>query len=131
MIDRAVALLRRWARSLRADALTLWIAARDGRTPTVAKLLCAAAAAYALSPIDLIPDFIPVLGWLDEALLLPLAIWAARRLIPRPLLAEFRAEADRRSDRPVSRAGAAAVLLCWFALALGLAAVARSALASR
>jgi uncharacterized membrane protein YkvA (DUF1232 family) len=109
--------LNGWARELRRGVLVLWLAARDKRTPAVAKWLCALVAAYAFSPIDLIPDFIPVLGLLDEAILLPLAIALAVRLIPPPLLAEFRAEADRRSDRPVSRLGAIAIVFLWVAAA--------------
>ena len=107
--------LRGWAKAIRRDVVALWIAARDPRTPWVARAFCAAVAAYALSPIDLIPDAIPVLGLLDEALLPPLAIALAVRLIPPPLMAEFRREAARRTGRPVSRWGAAAVILLWAA----------------
>lgn len=111
--------LRAWAGAMRRDALSLWIAARDPRTPWVAKAFCAAVAAYALSPVDLIPDVIPILGLLDEVILLPFAIAFAVRLIPRDLMAEFRAEAERRSERPVSRTGAALVVGTWvLALAL-------------
>lgn len=116
-MDDRTARLKRWAKAIRRDALALWIAARDPRTPWLAKAFCAAVAAYALSPIDLIPDAIPVLGLLDEAILLPLAILLAMRLIPAPLMAEFREEASRRAERPVSRAGAAAVILLWLAAA--------------
>lgn len=73
-------------------------------------------AAYALSPIDLIPDFIPVLGLLDEAILLPLGMLILIRTLPPTLLAEFRAAAEQASARPVSRMGAALVLLAWLAL---------------
>lgn len=111
----ALARLKRWAKAIRRDALALWIAARDPRTPFLAKAFCAAVAAYALSPIDLIPDAIPVLGLLDEAILLPLAILLAVRLIPAPLMAEFREEAARRAERPVSRSGAAVVVVLWLA----------------
>lgn len=107
--------LKRWARAIRRDALALWLAARDPRTPLAPKLLCAAVAAYALSPIDLIPDAIPVLGLLDEAILLPLAIRLAAALIPAPLMAELRLKAAARAERPASRAGAAAVILIWAA----------------
>jgi uncharacterized membrane protein YkvA (DUF1232 family) len=112
--------LKAWAEAVRRDAITLWLAARDPRTPWAAKAFCAAAAAYALSPIDLIPDFIPVLGLLDEALLLPLAIAVAVRMIPPPLVAELRREAELRAVRPVSRIGAAVVVVVW--LLAGLAA---------
>lgn len=92
--------------------MALWIAARDPRTPLAAKLVAGAVAAYALSPIDLIPDFIPVLGYLDDLLIVPLGIWVSVRLIPAPLLAEFRAAASDRS-RPTSRAAAAVVVGLW------------------
>jgi uncharacterized membrane protein YkvA (DUF1232 family) len=115
--------LKRWARSLKRDALTLWLAARDTRTPWAAKVFCGAVAAYALSPIDLIPDFIPVLGWLDELILLPLAVAAVVRMIPPPLLAEFRREAELRAERPVSRAGAAVVVALWLLALAGICAV--------
>ena len=83
--------LRDSVRALKREALTLWVAARDPRTPLVAKLLAGAVAAYAFSPVDLIPDFIPVLGLVDDLLIVPLGVWAALRLIPAPLVAEYRA----------------------------------------
>jgi uncharacterized membrane protein YkvA (DUF1232 family) len=109
----ALGRLRFWARSLKRDVVALWLAARDPRVP----LAAGAVAAYALSPIDLIPDFIPVLGLLDDLLLVPLGIWLALRLMPPPLLAEFRAAAAGR-ERPTSRAGLMVVLLVWLAGAL-------------
>ncbi|WP_035485842.1 YkvA family protein [Geminicoccus roseus] len=102
-----------WARHVRRDVLALWIAARDPRVARPVKWLCVAIAAYAFSPIDLIPDFIPVLGYLDDLVLVPLAILLAVRLIPRELLDEFRREAERRSERPVSRLAAGLVVLAW------------------
>ncbi len=104
---------KRWARNIKRDVVALWIAARDPRVPWYAKALCAAIAAYALSPIDLIPDFIPVLGYLDDVILLPLGILLAVRLIPADLLAEFRAEANVRVERPVSRVAAAVIVGLW------------------
>jgi len=74
--------LKSWAKAIKRDVVALWIAARDPRMPLLAKAICAAIAAFALSPIDLIPDFIPVLGLLDEAILLPLGILLAVRLVP-------------------------------------------------
>ena len=109
LVDR----LKYWARSIKADVVALWIAARDRRTPWYAKAVAAAVAAYALSPIDLIPDFIPVLGYLDDLLIVPLGIMLAIRLIPADLMAEFRAEAARRSDRPRSVLAAIAIALVW------------------
>ena len=103
------------AKALRRDALTVWIAARDPRTPMAAKLLAAAVAAYAYSPIDLIPDFIPVLGLLDDLIIVPLGIWAVVRLIPPQLIAEFRAEAMEVANRPVSRKAAAVIVGIWLA----------------
>ena len=107
--------LRDWARALGRDVAALWLAARDPRTPLAAKLVAGAVAAYALSPIDLIPDFVPVLGLLDDLLIVPAGIWLALRLIPPPLMAEFRRRAAA-SARPVSRGGAAAVVSLWLAL---------------
>lgn len=98
----------------------LWLAGRDPRVPWPAKALAAAVAAYALSPIDLIPDFIPVIGYLDDLLIVPAGIWLAVRLIPAPLMAELRAEAERRSDRPVSYVAAAAIASIWLAAAAAL-----------
>ena len=105
--------LKRWARAMKGHILILWIAARDSRTPLSAKILAAAVAAYALSPIDLIPDFIPLLGYVDDLLILPIGIMLAIRLIPDPLLEEFRATAANLSKRPRSTTAAAAIILIW------------------
>ena len=107
--------VRAWARRMKADIVALWLAARDKRTPLPAKLVAATVAAYALSPIDLIPDFIPILGYLDDLLILPLGIVLAVRLIPRPLMDEFRAQAARKSARPGGKVGAALVIVLWLA----------------
>jgi uncharacterized membrane protein YkvA (DUF1232 family) len=112
--------LKSWARALKRDVVALWLAARDPRTPTGAKLVAGLVAAYALSPIDLIPDFIPVLGYLDDLLLVPAGIWLAVRMIPDELLAEFRAAASAR-ERPRSLAGAAAIAGLWLLIGVTLA----------
>jgi uncharacterized membrane protein YkvA (DUF1232 family) len=104
--------LKTWARALKRDVVALWLAAGDPRTPLGAKLLAGLVAAYALSPIDLIPDFIPVLGYLDDLLLVPAGIWLVVRLIPPELLVEFRAAAENR-ERPRSVAGAIAIAAIW------------------
>lgn len=93
--------------------MALWLAARDPRVPLPAKLLAGAVAAYALSPIDLIPDFIPVLGLVDDLLIVPLGIWLSVRMIPVAVMADLRAQAETLAARPVSRAGMAFVLLLW------------------
>lgn len=103
-----------WARSVKRDVVALWLAARDPRVPWYAKAVAGMVAAYALSPIDLIPDFIPVLGYLDDLLIVPLGILLAVRLIPPPLMAELRQRAADRS-KPTSRAGLVAVILIWAA----------------
>jgi uncharacterized membrane protein YkvA (DUF1232 family) len=111
---------KQWARSIKRDVLALWLAARDPRVPWYAKALAAAVAAYALSPIDLIPDFIPVLGYLDDLLIVPLGILLAIRLIPSPLMAELRARAATLAERPRSTAAAVVIVLVWIvAAALG------------
>jgi uncharacterized membrane protein YkvA (DUF1232 family) len=110
--------LRSWAGAMKQDVLALYLAGRDPRVPWYAKALAIATAAYALSPIDLIPDFIPGLGYLDDLLIVPFAIMVTARLIPDPVLEELRAEATRRlSKRPrLGWAGAAVVVTVWLAL---------------
>lgn len=107
--------LKIWARAIRRDVIALWLAARDPRVPWHAKAVAGAVAAYALSPIDLIPDFIPVLGYLDDLLIVPLSILLAVRLIPGKLMADLRRAAEEK-QRPVSRGGMVAVLAIWLAL---------------
>src|ERR671938_485139 len=96
--------LRKWAHAIKRDLFMLYLAARDPRVPWYAKVVAACVVAYAFSPIDLIPDFIPVLGYLDDMIIVPLGILLAIRLIPPQLLAELRAEAARRDRRPPSMA---------------------------
>lgn len=112
--------LREWARSLKRDVVALWIAARDPRVPWYAKGLAGIVAAYALSPIDLIPDFIPVLGYLDDVLIVPAGIWLVVRMIPPELMAEFREQADRRLERPTSKTAVVVIALIWCAAAAAL-----------
>ena len=114
--------LAQWAHALKRESLALYYAARDARTPWYAKLLAGAIVAYALSPIDLIPDFIPVLGLLDELLLLPAAIWFAIRLIPETVLAESRQRAEAALERPTSRTAAVVIVLVWIACGVALGA---------
>ena len=113
--------LQRWAGELKAQVVTLWFCRRDPRTPLSAKIMAAAVVAYAFSPIDLIPDFIPVLGYLDDLLLIPLGVYLTIRLIPAPVLADARREADawlaQRRSRPKSYWAAAVVLIIWVAVA--------------
>ena len=116
-----LARVKNWAKDLKRDAIALFLAARDPRTPWYAKALAGLVAAYALSPIDLIPDFIPVVGYLDDLILVPSGIWAVVRLIPVDLMREFRAEAARLEARPKSRAGAAFVIAAWLTAAMLLA----------
>ncbi len=106
--------LRQWARATKRDLVALYLAARDPRVPWCAKAVAACVAAYAFSPIDLIPDFVPVLGYLDDAVIVPLGILLARKLVPADLMAELRAEAERRLDElPVSRVGAVVTVSIW------------------
>lgn len=113
-----IARLRRWAARMMRDVVALWLAARDPRVPWGPKALAAVVAAYALSPIDLIPDVIPVLGLVDDLVLVPLGIALAARLIPEPLMDELRARA---SERPRPAGGAAAVIALWIVGAAALA----------
>jgi uncharacterized membrane protein YkvA (DUF1232 family) len=109
------------ARSVKRDVVALWIAARDRRTPLAAKIVAGAIAAYALSPIDLVPDFIPVLGYLDDLLILPFGILLAIRLIPEPLMSDFRTLAEQRTQRPTSRLGLLAIVVAWTIFAIAAA----------
>ena len=108
--------LTMWAQAIKRDVHALYLAGRDPRVPWYAKALAAFVAAYALSPIDLIPDFIPVIGYLDDLILLPLGILLVVRLIPPEILAEHRATAA--AARPVSRLAAVVVVCLWVALAV-------------
>jgi uncharacterized membrane protein YkvA (DUF1232 family) len=112
--------IKSWASRLKRDAHAIYLASRDPRVPWYAKILAIAIAGYALSPIDLIPDFIPVIGYLDELILLPLGIWLVVALIPPEIMIEYRAKADAAGQRPVSRAGMIAIILLWIAGALTL-----------
>lgn len=104
---------KQWARALKRDVLALWLAARDPQTPWYAKAVAGAVAAYALSPIDLIPDFVPVLGYLDDLVIVPLGIALAVRLVPHDLMAEYRREAALRENRPRSFTAAVAIAALW------------------
>jgi len=107
--------LKGWARTLRRDVHALYLAARDPRVPWYAKAVAAMVAAYALSPIDLIPDFVPVLGYLDDLLIVPLGILLAIRLIPPAVLAEHRSRAARTETQPVSLIATVAIACVWIA----------------
>jgi uncharacterized membrane protein YkvA (DUF1232 family) len=109
--------LRGWARAVKRDVVAIWLAGRDPRVPWPVKLLALVVAGYALSPIDLIPDFIPVLGYLDDVLLVPLGILLVIRLLPPALLAEHRASAAAIIERPVSKRGMAVIIAIWLAAA--------------
>ena len=113
--------LRNWARRVKRDAVALWFAYRHPQTPWPVKALCIFVVGYALSPIDLIPDFVPVLGYLDDVLLLPGLIWLAVRLLPAPVLAASRLAADRwmaeKGAKPLSYTGAVLIVALWLLMA--------------
>ena len=115
--------LQTWWRAkthnLKREVFALYLACRDPRVPWYAKALAAAVVAYAFSPIDLIPDFIPVVGYLDELVLVPLGVLAVRAMIPAAVLAECRERAETALEpgRPVSVLGAGIIVVIWLALA--------------
>ncbi len=111
----ALVRLRQWARTIKRDVLAIYLAARDPRVPWYAKVLALMVAGYAFSPIDLIPDFIPVLGYLDDVILVPAGILLVRRLIPAAVFAEHRAAADRHAERPTSKTTAVVIVAIWIA----------------
>jgi uncharacterized membrane protein YkvA (DUF1232 family) len=111
--------LERWtqrAKGLRREVHALYFACRDPRVPWYAKALAVGVVAYAFSPIDLIPDFIPVLGYLDDLVLIPLGVMAVRAMVPPEVMAECRAKAAGLESKPKSRIGAAAIAVIWLAV---------------
>ena len=109
--------LRHQARHLKRETIALYLACRDPRTPGFAKVFAAAVVAYALSPIDLIPDFVPVLGYLDDLILVPLGLALALKMIPHPVMAECREQARLVADRPTSRVAALVIVGIWLGAA--------------
>jgi uncharacterized membrane protein YkvA (DUF1232 family) len=110
MFDR----IKAWARALKRDAYAVYLAARNPETPWYVKVLAVVVAAYAFSPIDLIPDFIPVLGYLDDLILVPLGIWLVVSLIPEQAMAEYRAKASEVMQHPSNgRIAAIAIIAIW------------------
>lgn len=109
--------LRRWAKQVKRDGVTLWFAGKHPATPWYAKAMGGLVVAYALSPIDLIPDFIPVLGYVDDVLLLPVLIWLTVKLLPDGVLHDCRRQADewiqKQGRKPRSKAGVVFVLAVW------------------
>src|SRR5919205_1057475 len=121
MIDSQDQSWRQRARRLKREVYALYLAYRDRRVPWYARLLAACVVGYAFSPIDLIPDPIPVLGYLDDLVLVPLGVALAVRMIPEDVLSESRQKAREmveRGERPVSRAAAAVIVVLWLALAV-------------
>ena len=104
---------KHWARAVRRDAHALYLSSRDPRVPWYAKVLAVAVAAYAFSPIDLIPDFVPVLGYVDDLIILPLAIILVVKLIPPQVMAEHRATAMAAESRSAGRVAAVIVIVIW------------------
>ena len=114
-------MLDRWkvrARALKQETIAIYLAARDPRTPWYAKGLIVLIVAYALSPPDLIPDFIPVLGYLDDLILIPGGLWLAMRMVPPEVLAEARSMAAAEGAERTGKSGAAIIVLLWILAAL-------------
>jgi uncharacterized membrane protein YkvA (DUF1232 family) len=116
-----LASLKARVRQVKIDLIALSLAARDPRTPWYAKLIVAGCVAYALSPVDLVPDFIPVIGLIDDLIFIPIALALAIRFIPDEVLADCRATASAIAERRTSRVAAMVIVVIWIALAaLGL-----------
>lgn len=109
--------LRQRARALKRETYALYIAYRDPRTPWYARVVAACVVAYAFSPIDLIPDFVPLLGYLDDLILVPLGIALALRLIPAEVMVESRIRAADAAQRPTNWAAAVVIIMLWLTLA--------------
>jgi uncharacterized membrane protein YkvA (DUF1232 family) len=102
-----------WARTLKRDVHAIYLAARSPRVPWHVKIIAIAVAGYALSPVDLIPDFIPVLGYVDDLIIVPLGVWLVLSLIPEEVMAEYRAIADEAATRPRSNVAAITIIAIW------------------
>lgn len=111
-----IATIRAWARKLKQETLVIYFAGRDPRTPWFVRLLALAVAAYALSPIDLIPDFIPVLGYLDDLVIVPLGLVLVLRLLPEEVKQAARVQAAVAAERPVNRAMVPIIVAIWLVL---------------
>ncbi|MEB6566031.1 YkvA family protein [Acinetobacter towneri] len=109
--------LKQWAKQIKRDVYAVWFAARDPETPFLAKLAALLVAAYAISPIDLIPDFIPVLGYLDDLILMPLGIMLVLRLVPTEVMQRCRLQADAMSQKPSSYIAALVFIIVWLGVA--------------
>jgi uncharacterized membrane protein YkvA (DUF1232 family) len=110
-----------WARRLKTETYAVYLAYRDPRVPWYARFWAACVVGYAFSPIDLIPDIVPVLGYLDDLVLVPVGIALALKMIPPAVMAECREKAQEvvAQGRPVNRAAAAAIVAIWLLLAAG------------
>lgn len=112
--------LLQWAKLLKREAVTLWFCTKHAQTPRIAKVCALLIVAYAFSPIDLIPDFIPIVGYLDDAILLPIGIWLTLKLIPQPVIEASRAQAEQwiadKRARPRNWFGAALIIVIWIAV---------------
>ncbi len=119
------------AQRLKREAYALYFVARDKRTPWYARVVAAAVVAYALSPFDLIPDFVPVFGYLDDLIVVPLGVALVLKLVPTEVLADCRERAQTAAERPISRAGAAFMICVWLGLAILVLLLVRDLLANR
>ena len=122
--------LKARARLLKRETYAMYLAVRDPRTPWYARAVAGVVLAYALSPFDLIPDFIPVIGLLDDLILVPLGFALALKLIPAPIMVDCRLQADVAQGLPVSRVGAVFIIVVWLALAILAVLVLRNLFAS-
>lgn len=105
--------IKQWAKTLKKDIVVVWLVAKDQRTPVWIKILALIIAAYALSPIDLIPDFIPVLGYLDDIIIVPLGLLLVIKLTPKEIIEDCRIRASLLAERPVNRWAAGVIILIW------------------
>ena len=117
LVDHRMEQLKIWAKALKRDVMTLWFALKHPDTPWYARILAAVITAYALSPIDLIPDFIPILGYLDDLIIVPAGVWLLLRIVPEQVLNESRSKSEQwfieKKGKPTSIAGLAIILSLW------------------
>ena len=105
--------IKQWAKTLKKNIVVVWLVAKGERTPVWIKILALITAAYALSPIDLIPDFIPVLGYLDDIIIVPLGLLLVIKLTPKEIIDDCRMRTSLLAERPVNRWAAGVIILIW------------------
>lgn len=109
---------KQWAKKLKKETYAIYLASKDPRVPWYARLLAAAVVAYAFSPIDLIPDAIPIIGYLDDLIIVPAGLWLTLKMIPPEVIAECRKKAEEAEEKPTNWVVAVSIVALWILLGI-------------